>query len=122
MKPYIFLLLAILFSTPCFAKNQTAAPASQNKRAGIPRSQVADSLPIGSNEIIMVDGVKYKTLASALAACASPGCVVYDNSPETFEANPFSSLPSNVFAEVHLLRRTWITNGSIVVPNKSQLI
>jgi hypothetical protein len=122
MRPYLFLYLAILLSTPCLAQDQHAEPSFQSKRAGMTRSQVADSPPLGSNEILLVDGVKYKTLASALAACASPGCVVYDNSPETFAANPFASLPSNVFAEVHLLRRTWITNSNIVVPNKSQLI
>jgi hypothetical protein len=122
MKPYLFLYLAILLSTPCLAQNQHAEQSSQSKRMGMAHSEAADSHPFGSNEILLVDGVKYKTLASALADCAPPGCVVYDNSPETFAANPFASLPSNVFAEVHLLRRTWITNASIVVPSKSQLI
>lgn len=74
------------------------------------------------NNILYVDGVKYTTLANALAACLSPGCVVYDNYPETFASNPFASLPSNVFAEVHMERQTWVTNAQIVVPNKSQLL
>jgi hypothetical protein len=122
MKPYLLLILAILQSTPCLAQDQPASPSSPSKKAGITRSESAASQPFGSNEILVVDGVKYKTLASALAACAPPGCVVYDNLPESFAVNPFASLPSNVFAEVRMLRRTWITNASIVVPNKSQLI
>jgi hypothetical protein len=74
------------------------------------------------NNILFVDGVKYATLGSALAACPVLGCVVYDNMAETFSTNPFASLPANTFAEVHLLRQTWVTNASIIVPNKSQLI
>ncbi|HTC64975.1 MAG TPA: hypothetical protein VK709_19190 [Candidatus Saccharimonadales bacterium] len=122
MKPYFLLFIAILLSTPCLAQDEQRGQSSQGKRSVTTRNEAADALPIGSNAILMVDGVKYKTLASSLAACAPPGCVVYDNLPETFTANPFASLPSKVFAEVHLLRRTWITNASIVVPNKSQMI
>lgn len=80
---------------------------------------------LGANRIdnvLLVDGTRYRTLASALAVCRLPGCVVYDNFAETFTANPFSSLSANVFAEVHMMRRTWISNASIVIPNKSQLL
>ena len=61
-------------------------------------------------------------LATTLSSCPSLGCVVYDAVPETWNSNPFSSLPSGVTAEVHLLRGTWTTNVSIVVPNKCQLL
>jgi hypothetical protein len=119
MKSYLLVFFAIQLATACYAQDQHTDSFSQHKGTKVSR---AKSHPFGSNDILAVDGVKYKTLASALAACALPGCVVYDNYPETFAANPFASLPSNVFAEVHLLRRTWITNVSIVVPNKSLLL
>lgn len=74
-----------------------------------------------SRNILVVDGTSYSTLASALAACPITGCVIYDGVPETFASNPFAALPPNAFAEVHLLRETWITNSGIIVPTKSQL-
>ena len=119
MKPYLFAFLAILLATEGYTQDQRAASFSQHKGTKVIR---ANSHPFGSNDVVSVDGAKYKTLASALAACALPGCVVYDNYPETFAANPFVSLPANIFAEVHLMRRTWITNASIIVPNKSLLL
>ena len=120
MKTYVFLLLAIQLSAACLAQDLNTEAPSQ--RRGTTATRPKTNFPLNSNEVLLVDGVKFKTLASALAACALPGCVVYDNSPETFAENPFASLRANVFAEVHLLRRTWITNTSIVVPNKSQLL
>lgn len=62
-------------------------------------------------------------LSAALAACPTLGCMVYDyNGSETWSANPFSSLAAGVSARVYLSRQTYITNVSVVVPNKSQLI
>src|ERR1700722_11073638 len=58
------------------------------------------------DNVLFVDGEKFRTLGAALAACAMLGCVVYDNVAETFARDPFDSLPANVFAEVHLMRNT----------------
>src|SRR5665213_1980715 len=108
MKLYSLLLFCLL---PGFGFAQTRTEGSP-----------APSYGVGSRAVLAVDGVTYKSLSAALADCRLAGCIVYDSVPETFARNPFASLPPNVFAEVHLVRRTWITNASIVVPNASQLL
>jgi hypothetical protein len=42
------------------------------------------------NNILFVDGQRYATLAAAVTACPSVGCLIYDTLPETFTANPFA--------------------------------
>lgn len=61
-------------------------------------------------------------LASAFSTCPSTGCTVYDGNPETWNSNPFASLPPGVSVQVNLLRKTWITNVPIVLPSKSQIV
>lgn len=69
--------------------------------------------------VLYVDGVHFTTLAGALSACAAPGCIIYDQTPEAFTSNPFASLGASTGAQVFLGPGTWTTTVSIVIPNKS---
>jgi len=71
------------------------------------------------NGILLVDGVKHKSLAAAIAACPQT-CWIIDNFPEKLSANPFLNI-GNKSVKVTLGRGTWITDTTIVVPTKSQL-
>lgn len=117
MKRSLFALFLFLLPTLCLAQSGTRA--ARNDRVSPGRD------PLGLSRldnILLVDGIRYKSLSSALRACALPGCIVYDNLAETFSVDPFAALSPSVSAEVHLMRKTFVTNASISVPNKSQLI
>ena len=110
MKTAIHAALCILFF------GMAANPQSQPARVG------NASNPFSNNSnLLVVDGTFYSTLSAALADCPPTGCVVFDSVPEIFSSNPFKALKPDAFAEVHLLRQTWITNAEIIVPTKSQL-
>ena len=91
-------------------------PQSQSTRVGGASNPFSNS-----TNILVVDGTFYSTLGAALTDCPPTGCVIFDSVPEIFTSNPFKALKSNAYAEVHLLRQTWITNAEIIVPTKSQL-
>jgi len=71
------------------------------------------------NGILMVDGVKHKSLAAAVESCPQT-CWIIDNFPEKLTADPFTNI-GNKSVKVTLGRGTWITEATIVVPTKSQL-
>jgi hypothetical protein len=97
--------LAILF-WPCTSPAQTK----------IQTSQIV-------TPVLFVDGVQYKTLASAYAACPAQGCYIFDTFQETLAANPFSTCQA-INANVKILLSTNIItnvpiqikcNGTIIV-------
>ena len=75
--------------------------------------------PATLNGILFVDGVKHKSLASAVDACPQT-CWIIDSFQERFSANPFANIGSKS-VKVTLGRGTWVTTTPIIVPTKSQL-
>jgi hypothetical protein len=75
--------------------------------------------PATLNGILFVDGVKHKSLASAIDACPQT-CWIIDSFQEKFVANPFANIGSKS-VKVTLGRGTWLTTVAIIVPTKSQL-
>jgi hypothetical protein len=64
--------------------------------------------------ILYVDGNKYANLAAAVSACPSTGCIIQDNFPETFSADPMVG-SSGKSIDVWFGAGVWTTNAQINV-------
>lgn len=76
--------------------------------------------------ILVVDGIKYPTLASAITALPSSGGSIFDCFPETFTSDPFVSVtkPFHVFFCGNNLQVTggWITNVPLAMRHNGQIL
>jgi hypothetical protein len=72
-------------------------------------------------ELYVAAGGLYTTLAAAISACPSVGCIIHDNLPETFSSDPFSGVGLTKAIHVFMGPGTWLTNVTITLPGTSML-
>lgn len=86
-------------SNPVIGPSGLSTDSSGNN-LNVPGVETASSATVGTvNAILYVDGVKYTTLAAALAACPSIGCtVIYPDAPSgvTFSSVVAVSVPAHI--------------------------
>lgn len=65
---------------------------------------------------------EFTTIASAIANLPAAGGIVFSNSPETFTADPFASVPLTQRVTLFLGHGVWLTDVQIVVPDRCRTI
>ncbi len=101
--------LLMLLACPLIpAGAQTPTLAGNNAFTG------TNTFPV-INNILYVDGVKHTTLASAIAACPSKGCIIYTTVPEAWTSNVLGTAPLGT--HIYFGAGNWTTAVTQTIPS-----
>ncbi len=108
----MWVFVAIALAAPSFAQTPVTFPQSAPVQI--------DTATVGKlNSIRFVDGVKFSTVAAAIADLPSAGGIVVSTITETFSADPFAGKESVMLV---LGAGTWQTNTQVKVPGGSRIV